>query len=263
MPTWCIAAIAATFSLHESGARSLADVLHEYLAPRRLLLILDNFEHLLEAGPQVSALLEAAPEVRALVTSRAILRLSGEQVYPLAPLPVPQLQLPLSLPGIQKNEAVQLFVQRAQAVRPGLVLSRENAAAVAEICRQLEGLPLAIELAAARTRLISPHSMLAQLDHRLGLLVGGARDLPARQHSLRASLAWSHGLLSPAEQVLFRRLAVFAGGCTLEAAEAVCAEEGLDVPGGIESLLDKQLLVAQLLAEPSLDEPGLQHRGGG
>ena len=240
--TLVIPTIATTFKLHEGGGRTLMDVLKEYLAQRHLLLILDNFEQVWQAGPQVSDLLAAAPELRALVTSRAILRLSGEHVYALSPLPVPQLRLPFSLPSIIKNEAVQLFLLRAQAVRPDLRLSQANAAAVAEICRQLDGLPLAIELAAARIRLLSPHSLLVQLGNRLRLLVGGARDLPARQQTLRASLEWSHGLLSPAEQVLFRRLAVFAGGCTQEAAEAVCAEAGLNAPDGIESLLDKQLL---------------------
>jgi predicted ATPase/DNA-binding SARP family transcriptional activator len=237
-----ISAIAAIFKLRESTGRMVADVLVEYLVARHLLLILDNFEQVAEAGPEINALLEAAPSVHALVTSRAILRLEGEYVYHLSPLPLPHLRLPLTLASILRNESIRLFLVHAQKVQPEFRLSHENVAAIAEICRKLDGLPLAIELAAARVRLYSPPEMLAQLDHRLKVLVGGGHDLPSRQQTMRASIAWSYGLLSDSDQLLFRRLAVFVGGCTLDAAEVVCAESGLDVAQGVESLLDKQLL---------------------
>ena len=237
-----ISAIAAMFKLHESAERALVDVVTEYLAPKHLLLILDNFEQVVEAGPRISSLLETALHVHALVTSRAILRLSGEQVYHLLPLPLPQLRLPLSLAKMLKNEAIQLFLAHAQQVQSDFRLSQVNIAAIAEICRRLDGLPLGIELAAARIRLFSPPVMLSELDHQLKVLIGGGRDLPTRQQTMRASIVWSYSLLSAADQLLFRRLAVFVGGCTLEAAKTVCAEDGLDVAEGIESLLDKQLL---------------------
>ncbi len=173
-----IPAIAAVFSLHEIPGRSLADLLKETLAHKRLLLILDNFEQVLDAGPQVCELLVAAPGVKVLVTSREILRLTGEQVYSLAPLSLPQPGEAPSFQNILENETVQLFLARARAVRPDFHLDDENALTVMEICRRLDGLPLAIELAAARTRLFNPQDMLSQLDHRLRLLVNGMRDLP-------------------------------------------------------------------------------------
>jgi len=237
-----IPSIAAALNLHEIPHHTLADLLKEHLRHKRLLLILDNFEQVLPAGLLVCELLVKAPGLKILVTSREILRLTGEQVYSLPPLSLPRSDGAVSTQDVQETEAVQLFASRARAVRPDFRLSDENVDAVVEICSRLDGLPLAIELAAARSRLMTPKEMLAQFDHRLRLLVGGVRDLPDRQQSLRASLEWSHSLLSPVEQVLFRRMAVFAGGCTLEAAEAVCAQEGLEVVSGIESLLDKHLL---------------------
>ena len=185
--------------------------------------MLDNCEHLLAAAPAVAELLAACPGLTVLATSRAPLHLYGEHEYPVPPLALPDLARladPAALAGVP---AVALLVERARAVRPDFRLTAENAPAVAEVCVRLDGLPLALELAAARLKLLPPQAILARLGSRLDLLTGGARDRPARHQTLRAALAWSHDLLSAGEQRLLRRLAVFAGGCTLEAAEAVCA----------------------------------------
>ncbi len=198
------------------------------LGQKGLLLLLDNFEHLLGAAPLVTDLLRACPHIKVLATSRAPLRLSGEQEFPVPPLPVPD---PAHLPAIEAvaaYAAVALFVERATRVRPDLTLAADNAAAIAAICALLDGLPLAIELAAARVRALPPRTLLERLRHTatmptLGLLTDGPRDLPKRQQTLRNTIAWSYTLLSEEEQRLFRRLAVFADGCSLEAAEAVCA----------------------------------------
>jgi predicted ATPase/DNA-binding SARP family transcriptional activator len=235
-----LSTIARVFELIEIPRRPIADALKKYLAHKNLLLILDNFEQVLEAGHQVVDLLAAAPKAKVLITSRETLRLYGEQNYQLMPLPL--LEKPLSYRNIVENEAVQLFVMHAKAAQSNFHLNEDNAPIIYEICHKLDGLPLAIELAAARVRLFTPKNMLALLGHRLQLLVGGERDMPHRQQTLRASFEWSHALLSSADQSLFRRLSVFDGGCTLEAAKAVCSEDGLDVLTGIESLLDKHLL---------------------
>ena len=187
-----------------------------------MLLVLDNFEQVIDAAPQVSDLLSAAPRLKVLVTSREVLRLSGETDYPVPPLSLPDPKRLPSLEQLAQYEAVALFIERAVAVKPGFTITNENAPAVAEICHRLDGLPLAIELAAARVRVLPPQRMLAELSHRLSFLTGGARDLPARQKTLRGTIDWSHDLLTGDEQKLFRRLAVFVGGCTLEAIEAVC-----------------------------------------
>jgi predicted ATPase len=216
------AAIAAGLGLRTSGGPLIADV-EAYLRPRRLVLLLDNFEQVTAAAPLVAQLLAAAAGLVVLVTSRTVLRVSGEHEFPVAPLPTP---LAGTLYGPQFADlrgyaSVRLFVERAQAVVPGFELTSENAGAVAEICRRLDGLPLAIELAAARIRLLPPRALLARLDDRMSLLTGGARDLPERQRTLRNTLDWSFGLLSPAEQALFGRLGVFPGTFDLEAAVAV------------------------------------------
>jgi predicted ATPase len=208
-----VAAIAAGLGLRISGGPLIADV-KAYLRPRRLVLLLDNFEQVTPAAPLVAELLAAAAGLVVLVTSRTMLGLSGEHEFPVAPLPTPQLV------GLQRYASVQLFVERAHAAAPGFELTSENAGAIAEICRRLDGLPLAIELAAARSRL-PPQALLARLDDRMSLLTGGARDLPERQRTLRNTLDWSFGLLSPAAQALFLRLGVFPGGFDLEAGEAV------------------------------------------
>ena len=237
-----IPTLAAAFDLHEIPGRPPAELLKKYLATKRLLLILDNFEQVIEAGPQVCDLLQAARGVKVLVTSREVLRLSGERVFTLDPLPLPVSGAIPSFQEISRSEAVQLFVARVQALQPDFRLMVSNAPIIREICSRLDGLPLAIELAAARIHLFTLQEILAQINHRLGLLVDGMRDLPLRQQTMRASVEWSHGLLTPAEQVLFRRMAVFSGGCTWEAAQAVCGEANLEVILGVESLLDKSLL---------------------
>jgi predicted ATPase/DNA-binding CsgD family transcriptional regulator len=222
----------------------------------RLLLVLDNFEQVQDAAPFVADLLAAAPETRFLVTSRSPLHLAAEHEYPVPPLPLPDPTGPHELAALDRIGAVRLFVQRAQAARPDFHLTAENAPAVAEICRLLDGLPLAIELAAARIKLLPPQALVDRLrpprsatappgPGRLGLLTGGARDLPERQQTLRRTLDWSHDLLASPEQRLFARLGVFAGGCSLEAATEVCASPGalpaepLDL---LASLVDKSLL---------------------
>ena len=214
-----------------------------------VLLVLDNFEQVLDAAPFVADLLAAAPALRILVTSRAPLRLGAEFQFPVPPLPLPEPAGRPDAAAIDASAAVRLFVQRARAARPDFALSPENGVAVAEICRLLDGLPLALELAAARIKLLPPEALLARLrdpaGQRLSLLTGGARDLPVRQQTLRNALDWSYALLEPEEQRLFARLAVFAGGCTLEAVGAVCAAGqpiALDSLDGLSSLVDKSLV---------------------
>jgi predicted ATPase len=235
-----------------------------FLSQKHLLLLLDNFEHLLGAAPLVTKMLRGCPGLKVLATSRASLRVSGEQEFPVPPLAVPN---PITLPAIETLRdyaSVRLFVNRAARVRPDFALQVDNAAAIAAICAGLDGLPLAIELAAARIRTVAPRILLERLRHvsntpSLGLLVDGSRDAPARQQTLRDTIAWSYDLLSMEESELFRRLAVFAGGWTLESAEAVCASppkindgralpivaeryDAIDVLDGLSSLQDKSLV---------------------
>src|SRR5208282_3802970 len=196
------------------------------------------------AAPMVAELLAMGPNLKILVTSRAALHVYGEQEFPVPPLALPDSRTASSVDILSRNPAVALFVQRAVAAKPDFELNRENAPAVAEICARLDGLPLAIELAAARVKVLSPSSMLTRLASRLQLLTGGARDLPQRQQTLRAAMDWSYDLLNAAEQKLFRRLAVFMGGCTLEGVEAVCDTRGdldLDLLDGMASMVDKSL----------------------
>jgi predicted ATPase len=232
------AALAAGLGLSTSGSRLLTDVV-SYLGPKRVLLLLDNFEQVTEAAPLVVDLLGAAPGLVVLVTSRTVLRLSGEHEFPVPPLPVPPAGAGLNAEDAEQYASVRLFVERARAAAQGFQLNNGNAAAVAEICRRLDGLPLAIELAAARVRLLSPATLLARLDDRMGMLTGGARDLPERQQTLRNTLDWSYGLLSPGEQALFARLAVFAGTFGLPAAEAVGGDAaGSADPGRAGRVID-------------------------
>ena len=216
------AAIAAGLGLNTSAGRLITD-LESYLRPRRLLLALDNFEQVIGAAPLLAELLGAAPGLVVLVTSRTVLRLSGEHEFPVSPLPVPPARPGRDLADLQRYASVSLFTERAHAVAPGFELTDANAGAVAEICRRLDGLPLAIELAAARVRLLPPQELASRLDQRFSVLTGGARDLPERQRTLRNTLDWSYGLLPAGEQALFARLGVFAGPFSLPAAEAVCA----------------------------------------
>jgi non-specific serine/threonine protein kinase len=243
-PAQVVPAIAQALEVGELGERPLSERLMLALAQRELLIVLDNLEQVLACAPQLTELLAACPGLTLLATSREVLHVQGEHELPVSPLALPDKHRLLELTELRDTEAVALFVQRATAALPSFRLTAENAPAVAHICHRLDGLPLAIELAAARVKLLPPHGLLARLDHRLALLTGGARDLPERQQTLRATLTWSYDLLTPVEQCLFRRLAVFPGGCTLDAAEAVVMDGlGLDVLAGLGSLLDKSLLV--------------------
>jgi predicted ATPase len=238
--------IAQSVGVRETGNKSRQESLIEYVGglSEPTLLLLDNFEHLVSAAPLVAQLLTTGPKLKVVVTSQAPLHIYGEQEFPVPPLALPD---PKSIPPLDVLSglpAIKLFLERARAVKHEFALTKENAPVVAAICARLDGLPLAIELAAARIKLLSPLAMLARLEGRLNLLTGGARDLPSRQQTLRGTIDWSYGLLNAAEQTLFRRLSVFAGGCTLEAVEAVCdtkGDLGLDVLDGMASMVDKSL----------------------
>ena len=221
-PALVVSAIAQTLSVKEGAGRSLSEALGEFLGARQLLLVLDNFEHVVEAAPDVIELLFRAPSVKMLIASRAPMRVSAEHEYPV--------------PELADSDAAALFIERAQATQPAF--QDGNGAVIAAICQRLDGLPLAIELAAARIKLLTPKGLLERLDRRLPVLTGGGRDVPDRQRTLRDTIAWSYDLLDDSDRRAFRRLAVFAGGCSLEAAEEVCDAE-LDVLG---SLVEKSLV---------------------
>jgi predicted ATPase/class 3 adenylate cyclase len=220
-PELLLPAIAQTLGVREAAGQSLS----AYLAPKELLLVLDNFEQIIAGAGTLAALLAQSPRVKLLVTSREPLHIAGEQVFPVPPLALPDPRHIARAADLSGYASVRLFVERAQSAHPSFQLTSQNAAAVAELCMRLDGLPLAIELAAARVSLLSPAAMLKRLGDRLKFLTGGARDVPQRHQTLRNTLAWSHELLEPVERALFARLAVFAGGFTLEAAEAVCDAE--------------------------------------
>jgi excisionase family DNA binding protein len=236
------AAIAKSVGVRETAARPLAEVLVTSLHDKHMLLVLDNFEQIIEAGPLVSELLGSCPRLKALVTSRARLRLSGEHDVPLSPLSIPASEDDLSVREVAQADGVRLFVARARAVDPTFTLTEQNAVAVAGVCRRLDGLPLALELAAARVAVLPPDALLARLDRRLPLLSDGPRDLPLRQRTMRDAIAWSYDLLDASEQSLFRQLAVFANGCTLDAAARVSRLEETTVVRIMASLIDKSLL---------------------
>ena len=238
-PGLVMSTVAAAAGLHTEGTRSVLDALVEEFNAKPTLLVLDNFEHLLQAGPAVTRLLERCPQLKILVTSRAVLRLHGEWEHPVPPLTQP--------------DAVELFTERALDARAGVALSPADVAAIGQICRRLDGLPLAIELAAARSRLLPPAALLRRLGNRLDMLTGGPSDLPERQQTLRATIDWSYDLLEPPEQLLFARLSVFSGGWTLEAAEEVCAGEGVDDVLGVLSILLERSLVR--VADPGSQRP--------
>ncbi|HET9494723.1 MAG TPA: tetratricopeptide repeat protein, partial [Chloroflexia bacterium] len=247
-PSLVLPEIVRTLGLRETGDRPLLDILAEHLRDRQMLLVLDNFEQVMPAAGALAHLVQSAPGLALLVTSRELLRLRGEKDFPVPPLSLPDLQYAPPPDRATRYEAVRLFVDRAADARDKFELTAENAPAVFEICCRLDGLPLAIELAATRTRLFTPQALLARLQDRLKLLTGGARDLPARQQTLRTAIEWSYDLLDPPEQRLLRRLAVFQGGRTLEAIEAVCDTEDdleIDVVEGVSSLVDKSLLVVR------------------
>lgn len=247
-PALVMATLAQTLGIKENAGQPLLDGLKSALQAQRLLLVLDNFEHLLAAAPLVVELLEACPGVKALVTSRAALHVRGERLVAVSPLLLPDLTQEPAHVKLARIPAVALFVERAQAVQPPFRLTAQNAAAVAAICVRLDGLPLAIELAATRVKLLPPAALLARLEQRLAVLTEGGRDLPPRHRTLRSAIAWSYALLDESEQRLFRGLGVFVGGCTLAAAEAVLAADQMaslpahPVLDGLTSLIDKSLL---------------------
>lgn len=265
-PNLVAATIAQSLGLRELGLGSLAERLQLYFAPKQLLLVLDNFEHVSAAAPLVADLLATAPHLKILVTSRVALHLSGEHEFPIPPLALPNPHDFAPITVIAQTPAVALFIARAQAVKPDFELTYANMGLVTEICQRLDGIPLAIELAAARSKLLPPPALLARLSHQLTVLTGGPRDLPARQQTLRSAIGWSYDLLLPAEQALFRRLGVFAGGWTVEAAEAVVGELKIGDGGskmednispssvldGLATLLDHSLLYQLDAAETDL-----------
>lgn len=253
--------IAQLLMLKEQQGQTPLSILKKFLHDKEILLVLDNLEQIAKAAEQIGELLEAAPQLKILVTSRILLRLEGEQIFEVPPLPLPnpsglQTVAPSELvENLLDNPAVQLFIQHSQNARPNFSLSPENLLAIAQICRQLNGLPLAIELATSRLKILSPQSLLTRLggeetefgqeSHLLKFLVGGPQNLPARQQTIRQTLDWSYNLLEPAEKKLFARLGVFAGGCTLEAAERICnlpGEDDLEVLASMEQLVDKSIV---------------------
>ncbi len=248
-PALVLPAIARPLGVQESGGRPLANALYDYLAPRRLLLVLDNFEQVVDAAPRVAELLAACAGVTALITSRTALGVRGEFEAPVLSLPLPPEDLRHDLDVVARSPAVELFVQRCQAVCPDFRLDEGNVRAVAEVCARLDGLPLAIELAAPRIRLLTPETLVARLINRFALLTGGARDLPSRHRSLRAAISWSYDLLSTREQQLFRQMAVFAGGWTLAAAEAVAPASAPAPPEPDDSSTTALDLLASLVAQ--------------
>jgi len=246
-PDLVVPTIARTLGIREGGQQSIAQQVKATLHAKHLLLLLDNFEHLLPAASEVEALLAACPSLKIVVTSRNALRLQAEYQFPVAPLALPNLSRLPELEILARTASVALFVQRAQAIRPDFQLASTNACIIAEICVWLDGLPLAIELAAARVSILSPQELLARLSSRLGLLTRGAWTLPERHRTLRKAIGWSYDLLQEEEQRRFRYLSVFVGGCTLKAVETIWATFGEDhgagqVLDGVASLIDKSLL---------------------
>lgn len=246
-PEMIASAIAQALGMRENVSQSAQENLRDYLGSlsRPMLLLLDNFEHLVAGASLVAGFLSISPKLKVIVTSQAPLHVYGEHEFPVPPLALPDPKSIASLDVLSRLPSVALFVERAQAVKRDFALTQANAAAVVAICARLDGLPLAIELAAARVKLLAPSAMLARLESSLTLLTGGARDLPTRQQTLRSTVEWSFGLLNPAEQILFRRLSVFRGGSTLEGVEAVCdtkGDLGLDVLDGMASMVDKSLV---------------------
>ena len=257
-PSFVISTIAHSFDLRKAGNLSSLEYLKAYLREKCLLLLLDNFEHVVAAAPLLIELLQTCPRLKILVTSRAVLRVSGEQEFSVPALALPDLNHLPEIEVLTQYAAVALFLQRARAIKPNFQLTSVNAHAIADICTRLDGLPLAIELAAAWIKLFSPQALLARLNRRLLILTSGRRDMPVRQQALRNTIAWSYDLLSIYEQRLFRRICVFKGGCTLAAVEAVVQavsnDGAIDILEGVELLLDKSLLQQseQVDGEPRL-----------
>ncbi len=249
-PSLVASEITQVLGIQVTGGRTDVESLKEFLQKRKALLLIDNFEQVITAGPLLSRLLQSSPGLKILVTSREVLRIQGEHEYSVPPLPLPELQEPSSPESLVQYPSVALFVQRASKVHSGFTLTEENSRAIAEICVRLEGLPLAIELAAARTKLLAPQAMLARMGKRLQILTGGGRDLPSRQQTMRGAIEWGYNLLSDADKQAFRMVSVFVGGFTLEAAEAVCAAKCENVLELLASLVDKSLIRQETGEEP-------------
>jgi predicted ATPase len=244
-PALVAATMAQILGIKEQRGVPLLDTMKEFFRGKRMLVVLDNFEQVISAAPLLTDLLAASTELEFLVTSRAALHLRGEYEFPVSPLSLPDLTRLPPLEQLAEYPSVALFVSRAKALKPDFVLNEDNAPAVAEICVRLDGLPLGIELASARIKLLPPAAMLKRMESRLKVLTGGARDLPARQQTMRGAIAWSYDLLASEEKTLFNRLSVFVGGCNLEEAESVCNSTGdleLDFLDAVTSLVDKSLL---------------------
>ncbi|HVG01081.1 MAG TPA: tetratricopeptide repeat protein, partial [Chloroflexia bacterium] len=270
-PSMVPARIGQALGVRESGGRPVPEVLKEWLKDKRLLLVLDNFEQVVEGGAHVGELLMSAPRLKALVTSRTLLHTYGEHSFPVPPMSLPDRERAHEVASLAGYEAINLFVQRARAARYGFQLTADNASAVTEICHRLDGIPLAIELAAMRTRVLTPELILERLGNRLDLLVGGSSNLPARQRSLRGAIEWSYSILDAGEQALFRYISVFVGGCTLEAVEAIssylanhdkevqAAGSGITSHGGTPNLIEGLFSLAgkSLL---QVNEPGGEAR---
>jgi predicted ATPase len=244
-PDLVIPAISQTLGLQEARDQAPLEHLKRSLHEKKTLLLLDNFEQVASAALSVADLLAGCPRLTVLVTSREGLHVRAERAFPVPALALPDSKHLPGLVALSQYEAVALFIERAQAVKPDFQMTNANAGALADICIRLDGLPLAIELAAARLKLLPPQALLKRLSHRLLVLTGGSQDLPSRQHTLRNTIQWSYDLLTEQEQRLFRWLSIFVGGCTLEAAAAVCSAPdalGMDILEGVTSLLDKSLL---------------------
>ena len=243
-PALVLPAIAQALGVRGAAGQAYTDAIGDAIGDRTMLLVLDNLEHVIEAATDLAPLLRHCPRLTILATSRVVLHLSGEQIYPVPPLAMPRTTNP-GAPEVAGSDAGMLFAARARAVKPDFAISDANAAEVAAICRRLDGLPLAIELAAARAGVLSPGALLARLDKRLTLLTGGPRDQPARLRTMRDAIAWSDDLLTSEERLVFRRLAVFTGGFTLEAAEAIVPADGeppVDVLEVLAALVDSSLV---------------------
>jgi predicted ATPase/DNA-binding XRE family transcriptional regulator len=248
-PDMVAPAIAEALGMRDTGVQPTIESLKAYLQDKNILLLLDNFEQVIDAAAPVAGLLQGAPGLKVVATSRAALNVLGEQQFPISPLPLPELTGLPAPEALIDYPSIRLFVERAQACNPAFELTAENAPAVAAICARLDGLPLAIELVAARVKLLPPQALLPRLSNSLSFVKGGHKDLPARQQTLQDAIAWSYDLLDEGEKVLFSRLSVFSGGSTLNAIEAVCNAYGdlaLDTLEGVQSLSDKSLLVQGL-----------------
>ena len=245
--------IAQPLGIKEEAGRPVLEMLKEHLRDKQMLIVIDNFEQVIDSAPQVAELLTASDSLKILVTSREVLRVTTEIEFPVPPLIVPEPASGLSFDELKENEAIRLFTDRAMTSKPTFALTPDNAADIAAVCARLDGLPLAIELAAARTKVLSPAAILSKLENRLNLLTGGARDLPERQQTMRGAVAWSYDLLSEFEKEIFRKLSVFSGGFRIESAEIVCGtSDGMEVLDAVTSLIDKSLLIQKEFSDGEL-----------